>query len=349
MNRREMMAATAGVLPAWMAVGSSGKQSRLGIAEFSYAFRIRTERAADKKDGLSDPARFLEHCHSIGAGGMQKNLGVRDDAYCGQLRDKAEQYGMFVEGSAGVPRRDTDVERFQATVRTAKRCGATVLRTAMGGRRYEVFDRKEQFDEWAKTTEEAVRRAEPILARHRMRLAIENHKDRRVDEMLAMLKRVDSEWVGVCVDFGNDLALLGDPLDMVKAYAPWARSAHVKDAAVAEHEEGFLLADVVLGQGVLNLPEMARALREANPDIRFSLEMSTRDPLRVPCLTTKYWATLGHLSGQNLARALSMVRAKGTPKTALPRSEHLSTAERVDLEEDNIQRCLAYAQEHMGL
>jgi hypothetical protein len=149
----------------------------------------------------------------------------------------------------------------------------------------------------------------------------------------------------------------------------------VKDAAVAEYEEGFMLADVVLGQGILTqakpathkelqtsahgaqkmrcktlkLPEMVRVLHQANPEIHFSLEMSTRDPLLVPCLTGKYWATLEHVSGENLARVLSMVRAKGTPKTALPRAEHLSSAERVKLEEENIKSCLAYARENMGL
>jgi sugar phosphate isomerase/epimerase len=352
LNRREMIATMAGALPAGLLAASSGEneaRSPMGVAEFSFNFRIRTEREQGTKDALSDSLRFLEHCRQIGAGGIQKNLGASDEASCRQLREKAEQYGMYVEGSTGVPQRDADLERFEATLRTAKQCGAKVVRTAMGGRRYEVFERLDQFREWAKTTEQAVRRAEPLLAKHEMVLAVENHKDRRVDEMLAMLQRLDSEHVGVCVDLGNDLALLADPMEMVQAYAPWARSVHVKDVAVAECDDGFLLADVVLGQGMLDLAEMTRILRQANPEVRFSLEMSTRDPLVVPCLTEKYWATLGQVSAKDLARTLRWVRDKGTPETALPRAEHLPAEERIKLEEENIQKCLAYAREHLGL
>lgn len=349
MNRREMLASAAGVLPAWLLFSSTEKTSPMGVAEFSFNFRLRSERAKGDPDGLGDPLNFLEYCHQIGAGGIQKNLGVRDEAYCRKIRDKAQQYGMYVEGSAGLPHQDSQAERFEANVRSARQSGAQVIRTAMGGRRYEVFDTLEQYNQWAAVTEKAVQRAEPILAKHKVHLAIENHKDRLAEEMLAMLKRIDSQYVGLCVDTGNDLALLGDPMEAVRAYAPWARSVHVKDAATAEYEEGFLLADAVLGEGVLDLPEMAKILREANPDVRFTLEMSTRDPLLVPCLTEKYWATLQDVGGRDLARTLRTIRSRSTSKASLPRAERLAQSERIELEEENVKKCLAYARDRMGI
>lgn len=39
------------------------------------------------------------------------------------------------------------------------------------------------------------------------------------------------------------------------------------------------------------------------------LEMITRDPREIPCLTEKYWATCDDLNGVHLARTLSQVRA----------------------------------------
>ena len=47
--------------------------------------------------------------------------------------------------------------------------------------------------------------------------------------------------MGVNVDTGNSFALLEDPLEMVKAYAPWAFATHIKDMALAEYEDGFLV------------------------------------------------------------------------------------------------------------
>jgi sugar phosphate isomerase/epimerase len=190
--------------------------------------------------------------------------------------------------------------------------------------------------------------AAPVAARHRMRLAVENHKDERVAERLETLKAIGSEYVGACVDTGNDVSFLEDPMAVVEAYAPWAFAVHLKDMAVQEYEEGFLLADVPLGEGLLDLPKVVQTVRRHHPEVRFSLEMMTRDPLKVPCLTEKYWAAMGDISGRDLARALRMVRTRGR-KQDLPRISPLPLAEQFKLEEENVKKCLAHARAHLGL
>ena len=355
MNRREALfsiaggltAATVGNLTKVYSAGQTRK-SRLGIADFSYNIRLRAERSRRAKGSLGDPLNFLEHCNNIGAGGVQMNIGARDEDYTHRLRQKAEAFDMFVEGSTSLPKDRSDLERFEAAVRAAKQAGAKVIRIAIGGRRYEQFSKAEQFKAFAERSLKSVQLAEPVAARHRMRLAIENHKDWRIDQMLDMLRRISSEYVGVCVDTGNSFSLLEDSMTVVEAYAPYAFSAHLKDMAVAEYEDGFLLADVPLGQGLLDLPRIVRVLRKARPEIRFSLEMATRDPLKVPCLTEKYWVTFADVPGSDLARALRYVRANASPEH-LPKVEHLPPNELVKLEEANIKKCLAFAKEHLSL
>lgn len=355
MNRREVLYSIAGSLAA-ATIGDlrrvdgaeQDKITRIGIADFSYNIRLRAERTGQMKGNLGDPLNFLDRCHKVGAGGIQMNIGIRDEDYTRKLREKAQNYDMFVEGSASLPRDKPGVERFEAAVRTAKQAGAKVVRIAIGGRRYEQFDRAEQFRAFAKRTWKSLQLAEPVAARQRMRLAIENHKDWRIGQMLDMLTRISSEYVGVCIDTGNSFALLEDPMDVVQAYAPYAFSVHLKDMGVAEYEDGFLLADVQLGQGLLDLPRMVHILRKAKPEIQFSLEMATRDPLKVPCLTEKYWATFEDVPGSDLARTLRYVRANASPQS-LPKVNHLSLDELVRLEEANIKKCLAYAKEHLNL
>ena len=118
--------------------------------------------------------------------------------------------------------------------------------------------------------------------------------------------------------------------------------------AVKEYEEGFLLSEVPLGDGFLDLQAMVATLRRAAPKVRFSLEMITRDPLKVPCLTRKYWATMASVPGSDLARTLTMVRTK-TPTTPLPRMAGLSVDERLKLEDDNVRKCLSYAGRRLEL
>jgi sugar phosphate isomerase/epimerase len=163
-----------------------------------------------------------------------------------------------------------------------------------------------------------------------------------------VLKRLDSRHVGVCVDTGNSIALLEDPMEVVEAYAPWAFTTHMKDVAVEEYDEGFLLAEVPLGEGILDLKKMVAVLRRARPEIRFNLEMITRDPLKVPCLTTKYWASSESLPGRHLARTLTWVRTH-RPHKPLPRVTGLDPRQQLAAEEDNVRRSLAYAREHLGL
>ncbi|UCC98221.1 MAG: sugar phosphate isomerase/epimerase [Phycisphaerales bacterium] len=356
MNRREMLLSMAGGLVsaslgdgAAVAGVARVKKKRLGIADFSYNIRLRAERAGGVKGGLGEPLTLLEHCHSIGGGGVQMNIGIRDELYTRKLRERAQRHQMFIEGSTSLPKGQSDVERFDAAIRTARDCGAEVVRLAIGGRRYEQFNEIGEFRVFAERALRGLQLAEPVARRHRIRLAIENHKDWRIGQMLDMLKRLGSEYVGVCVDTGNSIALLEEPMSVVEAYAPCAFSAHLKDLEVAEYDEGFLLADVVLGQGRLDLPKMVDVLRKANPDIRFSLEMATRDPLKVPCLMEKYWATFEDVPGADLARILRYVRARPGEEAILPEVSHLPLGEQVKLEQENVKRCLRYASEHLNL
>ncbi len=59
----------------------------------------------------------------------------------------------------------------------------------------------------------------------------------------------------------------------------------------------------------------------------FALEMITRDPLKIPVLTKKYWATFDDsyspLPGRDLARMLEIVRTT-PPKTPLTKTTGLS-------------------------
>src|SRR5207248_9499264 len=125
---------------------------------------------------FADPLAFLEYCHALGAGGVQIGIGARDEAYAAKLRQELEARHVYLEGSIRLPRDRDDVERFTAEVRSAKQCGAAVLRTVMlNGRRYEVFNSADDFRRFAEASWQSLLLAKPIVERHEMRLAIENH------------------------------------------------------------------------------------------------------------------------------------------------------------------------------
>jgi sugar phosphate isomerase/epimerase len=304
-----------------------------------YSFGIRSRQAK----GFSNPAAFAAFCRERGAAGVQVSLGRRDDAAGAKLRERCAELGVYLEGIVRAPRDEKDVERFEGEIRTAKACGAGVLRTVLSpGRRYEVFSRAEDYPRFAERAEASLRLAEPVVRKHKVKLAVENHKDYRVDELAALMKRFDSEFIGVCLDTGNNIALLEEPLATAGALAKWTATVHLKDMGVEESKDGFLLSEVPLGQGLLDLKGIVAAVRKANPRARFNLEMITRDPLSIPCLTDKYWATMDRVPGRDLARMLAWVRT-GAKKESLPRIAKLPVEEQVKAEDRHVRESFEYA------
>src|SRR2546422_112457 len=149
-------------------------------------------------------------------------------------------------------------------------------------------------------------------------------------------------------DVGNNIALLEEPMAVVEALAPFAFSTHLKDMAVQEYEEGFLLSEVPLGEGFLDLKKMVAVLQTSNPTIQFNLEMITRDPLKIPCLTKKYWATMEAVPAAQLAGALAMIRKNAATKP-LPHTNGLDLDRQLALEDDNVKASFTYARERLGL
>jgi sugar phosphate isomerase/epimerase len=279
----------------------------------------------------------------LGGAGIQTEL----NGDLNKLRLRAEQLGMWIEGMVPVPR-NGDIAGFEQSLLDAKTAGATVVRTALlGGRRYESFKTLDDWKRWVDQSRAALKLIVPLLDRHKVVLAIENHKDWTLDEMQGLLKTYESEYVGCCFDFGNNLALLDDPMEMAVTLAPYVKATHVKDMAVRPYEDGFLLSEVPLGTGLLDLVGMVSTLKRANPKLHLSLEMITRDPLKVPCMTPQYWAVFPDRNGRYLARTFKLVQEHGAGGP-LPTVSQLSPEARTRAEEENIRVSIGYASAHLA-
>lgn len=321
----------------------------IGIGMHSYGEQWGVAKKSPAAARFHDALSFLEYGHSIGAQGVQSAIGPATPETCRKLREATEKHSLYLEGQLSLPFTPASVERFEAEVTAAKEAGASVLRTAcLSARRYEAFKTMQEFRDFADKATGALQRAEPILRRHGIRLAVENHKDWLIDEFLNLLKLLSSEYIGVCVDLGNSIALLEDPMQVVAAYAPNALSVHLKDIALATYDDGFLMSEVSLGEGMLDLAAMTAVLMKHNPQLRFNIEMITRDPLRIPCLTDGYWATFGKRPATDLVTALKFVKQHAS-NNPLPKVAGLSAQERLQFEDDNVRKCLANAPRTLGL
>lgn len=351
MNRREFIHRSAAgslvlalpKLPTW------AKTVPMGVVVHSYWTRWNSKVPSVTYPGFTTALDLLDHCHQLGAGGVQVIVKDWSADFARSVRDKREKLGMYIEGSIGLPKKPDDVAAFEQDVIRAKEAGAQILRTVCSsGRRYEILHSPQAFTDMKANAMTSLQLAEPVLGKHKMKLAVENHKDWRAPELVAMLKQLNSEWIGVTLDFGNSMALLEDPMTVVQTLAPYVFSTHVKDMAVEDYADGFLLSEVPLGKGVLDVPKMVEICQKQNPAVTFNLEMITRDPLEIPCLKPDYWATFADRPATDLAHMLHLVRQQKST-TPLPRTTPLSPEARLAAEEQNIVACLTYSKDKLGL
>lgn len=345
MTRREMLIG-AGSSLAWLSATGTGaaqgmKLRNMGGEPPGFGHRSRA--------GGFD---IVEHCRRLNLGAARFSLPSPDLDAARALRKKLDGYGMRAIVSLPPPKAPGAVDAYEASVKAVAELGAVTTQASFTGRRYEEFDTFAAFKESFERHQRSVELAEPILRRHKVKLAIENHKGWRAAEHAAWIRRVGSEWVGACYDFGNNLSLCEDPAETLRLLAPLTIYVSFKDMAVEPYEEGFLLSEVALGEGMLDIPGMVKVLQAKDPDMIFALEMITRDPLKIPVHTRKYWTTFDDsyspLPGRDLARMLEIVRTN-PPKAPLTRTAGLSPADALRLEDQLIDRSIEYARSKLTL
>jgi sugar phosphate isomerase/epimerase len=326
----------------------TSESTGMGLVVYCRNIRRRWLSRKKAKSDLFVPLEFLKHCHKSGTGGMQIKLGALTPQQVDELREYAGEHQLFIDAVVSPPKDDRDIARFESEIRLAADVKVQAARTViLPGRRYERFSTLDQFREFEKRGQAMLERAAPVVQKHQVRLAVENHKDQRLDERVALFRHLDSEFIGACVDTGNSFALLDDPYETIEQLAPFAFTVHLKDQALRAYQDGFLLGDIALGDGSFDLKRMVNAIKRVKPDIRFALELITRDALEVPCLNDQYWSTMPKVPASDLAAALRFVRDNSVEN--IPSVSTLSLEKQVALEDDNVQRSIDFARDELGL
>ncbi len=320
----------------------------MGLSQATYAIRWKHDGNVPDYPPFQDALDIIDHCHQINGGGVQVGVGGWDRKFAGKVRAKCEKHELYFEGQIRLPQENEDISRFESDLLASKEAGAGVNRAVcLSGRRYANFGSMEEFLLFKEKSMKSLERAEPVLRKHRIRLALENHKDWRADEMVEIMKRFDSEWIGVTLDTGNNVAFLEDPMYVIEKLAPYAYSTHIKDMAYSMYEGGILLSEVPLGEGIIDLEKTIALCKKYNPDITFNLEMITRDPLKVPCLTEEYWVTFDHaFSGRELALTLKQLKEYIFD---LPTTSDKDMKSKLAFEELNNIKSLRFAENNLGL
>jgi sugar phosphate isomerase/epimerase len=338
-TRRDVMIAgaalaAASAMPAFAAAGSP-----LGTSQTALGHYLRKMRADN--GGKVDALKVVDYVHGLGGGGVQFTVPLDTDLKA--LRRRLDRNGMFVQGDLDLLTRHlSDLGAFEQALRNYKALGADAVRVVcFVGRRYETFKTLQDYKDWHATAIKALDACLPVAEKVGIALAMENHKDRAVDEEVEILRKYSSQHLGANVDFGNNIAMCDDPMDVIAKLAPYAKATHMKNMAVQSYPDGFLLSEVLFEDGFMDIPAMWAVLKKANPALKPVHELITRDPLKVPVLTDPYWVTWPDRPAKFLADTLRLVGANQSRKP-LPVVGTLSPEDQLKAEEANNAKCFAW-------
>jgi 3-oxoisoapionate decarboxylase len=100
-------------------------------------------------------------------------------------------------------------------------------------------------------------------ARQGLDLALENHADFVMRDLLTLIERVGAPNLGVCLDTGNAARVGDDPVDATRLAAPLVKMVHLKDLRVQAASRGdptALWPSAPLGQGDFDIPAILDVL-----------------------------------------------------------------------------------------
>jgi len=93
----------------------------------------------------------------------------------------------------------------------------------------------------------------PLLSQKNIVLAIENHDRFKAAQFENMINKVNSPFVGICLDTVNSLGAGEDVERVVDRLAPYTFNFHLKEYEIRRvwHKMGFIVEGLPLGEGML--------------------------------------------------------------------------------------------------
>ena len=286
-----------------------------------------------------------------------------EPAYLQKVKDHAARVGIAIDAGIGCmcpsstaynKKEGEPAEYVTRGLRTAHAVGSSVMRCYMGTRadRHTALPIEGHMESAIKV----LRSVRSQALDTGVRIAVENHAgDMQAREVKTIIEEAGKDFVGSCLDTGNPMWVVEDPLLTLEILGPYVATSHVRDSAVFEHPRGAAAQWVALGDGSVDFPRFVQLYRKLCPAAAVQLEIITgRPPEVLPYLEPDFWKAFPKTPAWEFARFLALAKS-GRPfmgsmvigewSDNSPALEGaLKEQQRVDLE-----RSLEYAKKKLGL
>ncbi len=187
-----------------------------------------------------------------------------DPEHLAKVKDHAERVGVIIDAGIGCicnvakswnAKEENPTAYLRKGLRVAKAVGAHAMRCNLGTR-----EDRPNLDRCVEATVKALQSVRTEALDLGVRIAVENHAgDMQAREVKALIEAAGKDFVGSCLDSGNPVWAIEDPLLTLEILGPYVVTTHIRDSAVFEHPRGAAVQWVALG----GFPVLCRPLPEA--------------------------------------------------------------------------------------
>jgi len=229
---------------------------------------------------------FIRRAHELKVDGVSLEscfIPRLDASYLSEIKGMLDEYRLDRVFAWGHPdgleggRNENAFADMVKSIEHAKAIGETVMRVVGASL---VFRNDPHGPMLAKLTtmfKEAVKTA----AAAGVKIADENHIDFNSDEMVALIKAVDSPYFGINFDTGNFMRVLDDPIKGMQKLAKYTFSTHVKDLKPnrkAAVDDWYFFSTTPVGEGLVDNQKLAQLLHDAGYQGFLAVELDTLHP-----------------------------------------------------------------------
>ena len=280
-----------------------------------------------------------------------------DTAYLKDIKQLGDDLGIEIQaGTGGIcptsnafdDRFGTAEEHLLLTIKVAKAVGSDVVRCYQG----RMDDRTTpgglpaRIDDTIKALQKV--RGQALDAG--VKFAVENHAgDMQAWQLVELIERAGTDFVGATLDSGNATWTLEDPLTNLKILAPYAVSTGIRDSMLWNTEEGVSVAWTAVGEGLTDWHMYMDTFAELCPDTPVQMEIISgfNRPFKVN--QDDFWDSYRDIRAVEYSRWLNMAeRGYAVPAFSPADGEDRQKATQA-YQVAELERSIRYCKDVLGL
>ena len=312
--------------------------------------------------------QHLDYCAKLRLDAIQisslNDFESLEPSHLEQVRRKAEEIGVAIDAGIGCvcpssaswgKRTDDPVAYVAQGLKVAKAVGARSMRCFMGSSADRIGALP--IEAHIGNTVKVFRAARSVALDTGVKIAIENHAgDMQAWETRMLIEEAGKDYVAACLDAGNPIQAIEDPVVTMEVLGPLTVTTHIRDTALYEDPRGCAFQWTTLGDGGVDWSRFLELKKQLCPEAAVQLEIITGRPPRViPYLEPDFWKAFPKARASEFVRFVALVK-RGHPYAGpmvvadVPGQRPAEfTAALKEQQKLDLERSLTYAKQRLGI